>query len=463
VPALSSRTWVLVATILGSSMAFVDTTVVNVALPTIGRDLDLGLAGRQWVFLTYSLALAAFYLLAGAVGDRIGRKRVFLWGTVGFAAASALAGASPNGAFLLSARVLQGVAAAFVSTTSLALLRATFGAESGRAVGLWTAWTGIAAIVGPPTGGALVEWASWRLIFFVNLPLAAGSAWLAHRFAEERTASEHERRPFDVVGAGLLAGGLALAVYGLVEQGPWWTLGLGIGIVLAALVWESRADEPILPLGLFRDRIFAAANAETLLVYASLSGSTFFLLLYLQGVADFSPLEASLPWVPVSVVLLFLAGRFGALADRHGPRLYLALGPALLGAGTLLFTLVTSRGTWYWLVAGSVIFALGLAVTVAPITAAALQAAPERYAGIAAGVNNTVSRVGALIAVAVVGAVIAAAYSGPGEALSAASRHDGSVHAFRLGMLVAAALAFAGALVGAVGIPSRTSRESRAG
>ncbi len=249
--------------------------------------------------------------------------------------------------------MLQGAAAAFVSTTSLALLRATFRDESGRAVGLWTAWTGIAAIVGPPSGGALVEWASWRLIFFVNLPLAAGSALLAFRYAEERTVAEGERRPFDVAGAGLLAGGLALAVYGLVEKGPWSDLALGVASSSRALVWESRAEDPILPLGLFRDRVFAAANAETLLVYASLSGSTFFLLLYLQGVAGFSPLEASLPWIPVSVVLLLLAGRFGALADRRGPRLYLAVGPALLGVGTLLFMLVTSRETWYWLAAGS--------------------------------------------------------------------------------------------------------------
>jgi EmrB/QacA subfamily drug resistance transporter len=453
--AVSARNLVLVATILGSSMAFVDATVVNVALPAIGRDLGLGLAGRQWVFLVYSLALAALYLPAGAIGDKVGRRRVFLLGTGGFALASALAGAAPDGAFLLTGRALQGIAAAFLSTTSLALLRSTFGAESGRAVGLWTAWTGIATIAGPPAGGALVEWASWRLIFLVNLPLAAAAALLAHRYAADPPSDNLSLGSFDVVGAGLLAGGLALGTYGLVEQGEWWALGAGLVLVAAALVWEARVREPMLPLALFRERAFAAANAETFLVYAALSGSGFFLVLYLQSVAGYSPLESSLPMVPTSLVLLLLAGRFGRLADRHGPRLYLTVGPALIAAGMLLWTGVTSRGSWPWLGGGVALFALGLAMTVAPITATALAAAPERLAGVAAGVNNTVSRVGGLVAVAVVGATIAAVYDGPGTPLTGSGVHDPSVHAFRAGMLVAAGLAAAGAVVGAVWIPGR--------
>jgi EmrB/QacA subfamily drug resistance transporter len=458
---VSARTWILVATILGSSMAFVDATVVNVALPAIGRDLGLGLAGRQWVFLSYSLALASLYLLAGALGDRLGRQRVFLLGTGGFAVASALAAASPDGAFLLTARALQGVAAAFVSTTSLALLRATFGEESGRAVGLWTAWTGIATIAGPPAGGALVEWASWRLIFLVNLPLAGIAALLAHRYADDREREDPSRGSFDVVGAGLLAGGLALGTYGLVERGPWWAVAAGAALVAVALAWESRVPEPLLPLGLFRERSFAAANAETFLVYAALSASGFYLVLYLQSVAGYSPLESSLPWVPVSVVMLLLAGRFGRLADRHGPRLYLAAGPALIAGGMICWTRVVSRDSWPWLAAGVALFALGLAMTVAPITATALAAAPERLAGVAAGVNNTVSRIGGLVAVAVVGAVIAATYDGPGTPLTASGARDPSVHAFRVGMLVAAGIAAAGALVGASWIPARAAREGR--
>jgi len=460
---VAARSWVLVATILGSSLAFVDATVVNVALPAMGRDLGLGLAGRQWVYLAYSLALASLYLLAGAVGDRAGRRRVFVGGIVAFAAASALAGASPDGSVLLAARALQGAAAAFVSTTSLALLRATFGAESGRAVGLWTAWTGIATIAGPPAGGALVEWASWRLIFFVNLPLAAAAAALALRYAADAPSNRLSQGGFDVPGAALLAAGLGVGTYGLVERGPWWAVGAGVALVAAALAWEARAPEPLLPLPLFRDRVFAAANAETFLVYAALGASSFYLVLYLQSVAGFSPLEASLPMVPTSVALLLLAGRFGRLADRHGPRRYLTAGPALLACGMLLWAGVTSRGSWPWLAGGVALFALGLSVTVAPITATALAAAPERLAGVAAGVNNTVSRVGGLVAVAVVGAAIAAAYSGPGTPLTPSGRHDPSVHAFRAGMVVAAGFAAAGALVGWLGIPSRTPRGSRGG
>lgn len=431
----------LVATILGSSIAFVDATVVNVALPVMGRHLGLGLAGRQWVYLSYSLALAALYLPAGALGDRIGLRTTFVGGTAGFAIASALAGASPSGAWLLAARGLQGVAAAFLTTSSLALLRATFREESGRAVGLWTAWTGIATIVGPPVGGALVQYASWRWIFFLNLPLAAGAALLAGPGPEARDESSRGR--FDLPGAALLAAGLGTLTYALVERGPWWLLAPAVAALAAALVHEARAAEPMLPLGLFRERAFAAANAETFFVYAALAASSFYLVLYLQLVVGYSPLVASLVLIPVSLVMLGLAGRFGQLADRHGPRLYLALGPALLAASMLLWELVTSRGSWPALAAGTLLFALGLAVTVAPITATALGSAPERYAGVAAGVNNTVSRIGGLVAVALVGLVIS---------LVAGSL---TVSSFRAGMTAAAGLALAGAVVGAVWIPGR--------
>lgn len=446
----------LVATILGSSIAFVDATVVNIALPAMGRQLGLGLAGRQWVYLSYSLALAALYLPAGAVGDRIGLRRTFVGGTAAFAAASALAGASPDGAWLLAARGLQGLAAAFLTTSSLALLRSTFAAESGRAVGLWTAWTGIATIVGPPVGGALVQYASWRWIFFLNLPLAAGAAVMVGRGAEPRDESPRGR--FDLAGAALLTAGLGTLTYTLVERGPWWLLAPAGAVLAAALAHEARTAQPMLPLGLFRERVFAAANAETFLVYAALSASSFFVVLYLQTVVGYSPLQAALVFIPISVVMLLLAGRFGQLADRHGPRLYLTLGPALLAAGMLLWELVTSRSSWPALAGGTLVFALGLAVTVAPITAAALGAAPERLAGIAAGVNNTVSRIGGLVAVAVVGLAIALAYSGPGTPLTGSGRRGPTIHAFRAGMDVAAALAAAGALVGAVFLPRRHLR-----
>ena len=457
---LDPRTQVLVATVLGSSMAGVDASVVNVALPRIGRDLGLGLAGREWVFLSYSLVLASLYLLAGGVGDRVGQRRVFVAGTVGFAVASALAGLAQDGAMLIAARALQGCAGAFVTTTSLALLRSTYGRDSGRAVGLWTAWTGVATIVGPPLGGALVQWASWRWIFYLNLPLAALAATVAHRSGED--VLPERRRPFDAVGAALFAVAFASATYALVEGpkqgfgGVWWAAVVAPVALGAALVHEARAADPMLPLALFRHRNFAVANLATLLVYAALGGSTFYLVLYLQTVVGYSPFVSSLPLVPISLILIAFAGFFGRQSDRHGPRLFLTVGPALLGVSMLLLSLVASKSDVLALGAGIVVLGLGLAVTVAPITATALAAAPPRLSGIAAGVNNTLSRVGNLLAVAVVGLVISLVFTH--SAGASASRpltgghHGANVTAFRAGMVVAAGLAFAGALVAALGI-----------
>lgn len=457
------RGLVLVATVLGSSMAFVDATVVNVALPTIGRDLGLGLAGRQWVFLAYSLPLASLYLPAGGIADRLGRRRVFLAGTLAFAIASALAGAAPGAGLLLAARAVQGAAGAFLAVASLSLLRATYGADSGRAVGLWTAWSGIATIVGPPLGGALTQWVSWRLVFGINLPLAAGAYLLARRGAPREPSNTVLLGQIDLPGGFLFAAGFALLTFPLVEGRDSWLLAVAAA-TLAAAVWrEARAAEPMLPLEMFRDRVFSAASVETFLVYAALSGSTFFLVLYLQSVVGYSPLEASLPLLPISVGMLFLAGRFGGLADRHGPRLYLAVGPALLAAGILVWLGVTRRGDWWLLALGSLVFAVGLSITVAPITSAALQNAPERLAGVAAGVSNTAARVGGLVAVALIGLVITAVYDGSGTPLTGSGQRGPSIDAFRVGMLLAAALALAGALVGALAIPSRTSRGSRSG
>jgi EmrB/QacA subfamily drug resistance transporter len=456
------RSLVLVATVLGSSMAFVDATVVNVALPTIGRDLGLGLAGRQWVFLAYSLPLASLYLTAGGIADRLGRRRVFLWGTVAFAVASTLAGAALDPALLLTARALQGAAGAFLSVASLSLLRATYGDESGRAVGLWTAWSGIATIIGPPLGGALTQWASWRLVFFLNLPLAVGAYVLARSAAPHEPSEKLSLGSLDLPGGALFAAAFGLLTFGLVE-GHRWTVAVA-ALAFAAAIWrEARAREPMLPLAVFRDRAFSAAAVETFLVYAALTGVTFFLVLYLQSVVGYSPVEASLPLLPISIALLLLAGRFGGLADRHGPRLYLTIGPALLAVGMLPWLGVADRDDWWLLGIGSLVFSIGLSITVAPITSAALQNAPERLAGVAAGVSNATARVGGLVAVALIGFAIKASYSGPGTPLTDSGRRDPTIHGFRIGLLVAVALAGAGALVGLLGIPSRTSRGSRSG
>ena len=462
----------LAATILGSSLAFIDATVVIVALPSIEEDLGLGLTGQQLVFLSYSLALAALYLVGGAVGDRYGRREVFVAGAAGFALSSLLAGAAPNEATLIVARTLQGVAGAFLTTNSLALLRGAYGAESGRAIGLWTSFTSVATILGPPAGGALVEWVSWRWIFLLNLPLAAVAVALALMGREAEAAAARTGR-LDLPGAALAATGFGFLTYGLVEGAErgfgslWWTF-LVAGAALAAFVLvETRVAEPMLPFGLFRERNFAAANAETFLVYAGLYGFFVFFTLYLQFLG-FTPFEAGLLNIPSSLILILLAARFGALADRHGPRLYLTVGPALIGLGTVVFAIVNTRSDfWTYGVAGLLLFSLGLAVMVAPITATALKSAPERYAGIASGVNSTVSRLGSLVAVAVIGLVITLVFEGRTDAPDAVplardqtvqELRDASVAGFRAGMAVAAALAFAGAAVGAFGISNRAAR-----
>ena len=341
------RRLTLAATILGSSLAFIDASVVIVALPTIERDLDLGLTGEQWIFLAYSLALAALYLVGGALGDRFGRRRVFFWGVIGFAAASVLAGAAPNGATLIVARVLQGVAGAFLTTNSLALLRAVYAENAGRAIGLWTSFTSVAVLLGPPAGGALVEWVSWRWIFFLNLPVAALTlaAAVAGR-CDERSMRREGR--LDLPGAALSAVGFGALTYALVEGADkgfatvWWAAVLAAA-ALAAFVWvERRVAEPMLDFKLFRRRNFAAANLETFLVYGALYGQLVYVQLYLQFLG-FSPFEASLLGIPASVIMIVLAARFGALADRQGPRLYLTAGPALLGCSLLLLLLVRTR------------------------------------------------------------------------------------------------------------------------
>ncbi|HXV96047.1 MAG TPA: MFS transporter [Gaiellaceae bacterium] len=466
------RRLTLAATILGSSLAFIDATVVIVALPTIEEDLDLGLTGQQWVFLSYSLSLAALYLVGGAVGDRYGRRRVFVAGTAGFAAASLLAGAAPNETVLIVARALQGVAGAFLTTNSLALLRGAYGADAGRAIGLWTSLTSVATILGPPAGGALVEWVSWRWIFLLNLPLAAAAVVLALLGREEEPAAARTGR-LDLPGAALAATGFGLLTYGLVESvdrglgSLWWAFAGATAALAAFAVVETRVAEPMLPFALFRERNFAAANGQTFLVYAGLYGFFVFFTLYLQFLG-FTPFEAGLLNIPASLVMILLAARFGALADRHGPRLFLTVGPALIGIGTLVFALVETKSEfWTYGVAGLLLFSLGLAMMVAPITATALKSAPERYAGIASGVNSTVSRLGSLVAVAVIGLVIALVFDAQTDAegavplareQAAPELRAASVDGFRAGMVVAAALAFAGAAVGAFGISNREAR-----
>ena len=462
----------LAATVIGSSLAFIDTTVVIVALPTIEQDLGLGLTGQQWVYLSYSLALAAFYLVAGAVGDRFGRRATFGWGVAGFAVASALAGAAPDEAVLIVARTLQGVAGAFVTTNSLALLRATYGPDSGRAIGLWTSFTGIVTVAGPATGGALVEWVSWRWIFFLNLPLAVATIVLA-RAGRCREQMRVQSGNLDLVGAGTAAIGFGTLTYGVVEGAEngfasvWWALAVSAAAFAAFVVVERRIANPLLPFALFRSRNLAMANVETFLVYAALGGVLVYFTLYLQFLG-FSPFEAGLANVPVSIVMILLAPKFGALADQRGPRLFLTAGAALIAAGILLFLpMDTTSGFWFFGVPGLALFSLGLACLVAPITSTALSSAPSEFAGIASGINQTVSRLGNLLAVAVIGLAVTLVFTGRvgedrGIPLGAGQTdpvlRDASVASFRVAMLVAAGLAVAGAFVGWFGISDSEAR-----
>jgi EmrB/QacA subfamily drug resistance transporter len=472
-PEALARRLTLVATALGSSLAFIDASVVVVALPTIERDLAFGLTGEQWVFLSYSLALAALYLPAGAVGDRLGRREVFVAGIVAFAAASALAGAAPNGTLLIVARTLQGIGGAFVTTNSLALLREVYGQESGRAVGLWTSLTSIATIAGPPLGGALVQWTSWRWIFFLNLPLAAVAVLAAERGRCGARTRQRVGR-LDVGGAALTAIAFGSLTYGMVQGGKsgfgavWWTFVVSAA-AFTGFVWlERRLAEPMLPFDLFRRRNFAFSNLETLVVYGALGIAFFFLTIFLQFLG-FSPFAAGLINVPTSVLMILLAARFGRLADTHGPRVLLTAGPVLIGCGFLLFVPIRSQGDfWVYGVPAEAVFSLGLSMLVAPITATALSSAPDRFMGIASGFNQTVSRVGNLLAVAVAGLVVLVVFKSGGGGAGvplARGQHDpalrqASIDGFRAAMAIAAGLSFAGAVVAALGISNRDAKPS---
>jgi EmrB/QacA subfamily drug resistance transporter len=462
------RRWILVATIIGSSMTFVDGTVVNIALPTIGRDLNAGLAAQQWVMLSYSLAVASLYIVSGALGDRYGRWSLFVAGVAGFAIASALAGVAPNTWTLVAARVLQGVTGALLTTNSLALLRATYAEDSGRAVGLWTAWSGIGTMVGPPLGGLLVEYASWRWIFIINLPGAALS--LVTAFAGR--GMEHppaELRPVKWPAAAAIALTFGSLTFGLIEGAQagfgevWPAFVVAVLGLLFLIVVERRSDMPLLPPELLRERVFAVANVYTLLVYAALGGSTFYLALYLQSAAvGYTPARASLIFLPISIIMFLLAPRFGRLADRDGPRRYLTLAPIVMAVGFLLLTVVRSTNPLVPL-PGVIVMSIGLAMLVAPITATALRAAPDRFAGLAAGVNTTVSRLGGLIATPLVGVVITLVFANraphPNAGVFAAhaalaDQRDATATAFRAGIGVVVALCVAGAVLAARGLRS---------
>jgi EmrB/QacA subfamily drug resistance transporter len=393
-------------------MVALDGTVVAIANPFIAKDLGASLADLQWVTNGYLLSLASLILLGGSLGDRFGRRRVFVTGVVAFAAASAACGIAQSPGQLVGARILQGVGGALLTPGSLALIQASFiEQDRAKAIGTWSGVSGIASAVGPFVGGWLIQYASWRWVFLINVPLAAATVWVSRLVPESRDPGATGR--FDVVGAGLATATLAVTTYGLIEAqriGGLRTAALVAGGVVLGVVFvlvERRVRTPMLRLALFRSRVFSAANLMTLLVYAALGAVMFFLVLQLQVVLGYGPLQAGLATLPVTVLMLLLAGKGGELGTRIGPRLPMTIGPLLCAAGVALLAGV-GAGSSYWtgVLPGVVVFGLGLCTLVAPLTATVLAAVPDRSAGIASGVNNAVARAGTLLAVAALPAVV---------------------------------------------------------
>jgi EmrB/QacA subfamily drug resistance transporter len=448
----------LVAAILGSSVAAIDGTIVNVALPAIQDDLGGGLQAQQWITNAYTLTLGSLILIGGSLGDIYGKRRVFEIGIASFGVLSLVCAVAPTVEVLIAARALQGVAGALLAPSSLAIIVAAFTErERGAAIGSWTAWGGIAIIVGPLAGGLIVDQLSWRWIFAVNLPLVILTLILVR--SAVRDGPRLSRR-VDFLGASLCALGLAGVVFGLIEQPRFgWSSPvivvslLGGALALGSFVaFERRASHPMLKLDLFGRRNFALANLETLSMYAGLSVLFFFLFIFLQEVAGYSALKAGLTTIPSTLIMFALSGRMGALADRFGPRLFLSGGPLVASAGILLF-LRSGVETSYLsdLLPALIVFSLGLAMTVAPLTATVLADAEESDAGIASAINNAIARVAGLIGVSAVGAFVAGQLAG-----NTFARNSGSVQAFHEAIAICATLVAAGGIVAFFGIRNPT-------
>ena len=451
--------WVLLATVLGSGMAFLDATVVNVALPTIGADLNASVAGLQWVINGYTLTLASLILLGGSLGDRFGRRRIFLLGTVWFAGASLLCGVAPTSEALVAARALQGIGGALLTPGSLAILQASFAmSDRGRAVGAWSGLSGVAAATAPFVGGWLIDVGSWRPIFLINVPLAFAVVVVSLRHVPE-TRDAAGVRGIDVPGALLTVVGLAAVTWALIEAGERGaTTGvlssgaIGLGSLAGFVAAERRVRHPMLPLEIFRSWQFSAANLVTFIVYASLSIMFFLFVVHLQQVLGYSPLQAGAATLPITGLMLALSAPAGMLADRIGPRLPMTIGPLGIAAGLALMSRVQAEATYFGtILPGLLVFGLGLSLTVAPLTATVLAAATSKHAGIASGVNNAISRGAGLLAVAAI----------PGlTGLTGDAYRDPAIFAsgFRAAMRISAALAAAGGLLAWLSIRNEVAR-----
>jgi len=492
--ATSIKRIALVSSILGSGIVFLDGTIVNVALPAIRSALHGGLAEQQWVVEAYLLTLSSLLLIGGSLGDLFGRRRVFAMGLAGFGACSVICAIAPTSKVLIAARALQGVAGAMLVPSTLALIMDHFDErERGAAIGTWTAWTGVVTVIGPLAGGVLVQLASWRWIFAVNVVPVLVTLMLLRRLPADSRTPGH----VDVVGAILCALGLAGPVFALIEQPQYgWgdprvavPLIGGIVLLIAFVVWERYDPQPMMPLYLFKVRNFAVGNLTTFTLYAGLGVATFFIVLYIQQVGGYTPVQAGLSLLPLTVLLFALSRRFGALADKYGPHLFMSGGPLLAGAGLLLLLRTTASADYVTeLLPGLVVFGLGLAATVAPLTATVLGSVEAGHSGLASGVNNAVARIAGLIAIAAIGAVVAGTFHSrvagnlaraslsPGaragvatlskkplvtdtHTIPAAQRPvvhaalvNASVYAFRVGIGISGALAILGGVVALVGI-----------
>lgn len=496
--------WVLAATIIGSSMAFIDGSVVNVALPAIQADLRATVADLQWIVESYMLFLAALVLVGGALGDRWGRRRIFAAGVALFTVASLWCGLAPNTLQLILARAAQGIGGALLAPSSLAIISATFDeAERGRAIGTWSGMTAIASALGPVLGGVLVEQLSWRAVFFINLPLAVIVLALLFWRVPETRAEDAGR--LDVWGALLVTIGLGALVYGLIEAGTRGlgdttvlvALGLGVVALGAFVTVEARSAAPMMPLSVFRSRTFSGANLLTLLLYAALGGSLFFFPLNLMQVQGYSPTAAGAALLPFILIMSLLSRWSGGLVSRYGAKLPLVIGPVIAALGFGLFALPRIGGSyWSTFFPAAVVLGLGMAITVAPLTTVVMNAIEGRHAGLASGINNAVARTAGLLAVALLGILALQSFNSsldrrlealaiPAEARTALdaqrtrlaeavvpagldattteaierSIDEAFVDAFRVTMLVAAGLAALSALSAALLVTGRPVRE----
>jgi EmrB/QacA subfamily drug resistance transporter len=496
--AAPNKRLILVACILGSGIAFLDGTVVNVALPAIQDDLGASLAGQQWVVEGYLLALSSLLLVGGSLDDLFERRTVFAVGVAGFGVTSLVCAIAPNVEILIAARIVQGAFGALLVPSTLAIIIATFPAsERGAAIGSWTAWSGISTVVGPLLGGLLIDGGSWRWIFLINIPLVIVVLVLTAK-ALPYTASQQPDAKVDFLGAFLCALGLGGVVFALIEQSRLgWSdptvagaAAVGVFALASFIAHERRAESPMLPLELFRSRNFAVGNIATLTMYAGLGGALFFIGLYLQQVAGYTALAAGAAFLPLTAMMFTFSRRFGRLADRYGPRWFMGFGPIIAGIGLFLLMRLDERADYLTqLLPALLVFGLGLSLTVAPLTATVLAAVEEKHSGVASGVNNAIARVAGLLAIAVLGAFVSSQFSSvvddrlgdrplsaranvavaeakersittepaqrvppPERAVVLAALEEGSTSAFHLGLGIGALLVLSGGVVSLVGI-----------